>query len=636
MSSIAYRSDIDGLRAIAVLSVVFCHANPAWLPGGYVGVDIFFVISGFLISSIVYREVVTGEFTFANFYVRRIKRILPVFFVVLAVVLVAGSLLFSAREMTYLGKSARYATLFGSNFYFADMLDYFAPDKSEMPLLHTWSLAVEEQYYFIWPLLMLLLVKLRKRQMLAITALIGVTSFIFATIFAMNSDTSSWNYYQLPSRMGELMIGSMLAITRPAVKYANVMAALGMGLIVASFLMLSDKSVFPGYNALWPCLGTALLIYSGSANEPRPLINRLLSLRPVVFVGLLSYSLYLWHWPILSYTRYVMMNNDLPVSIIIGCILLSLALSWMTWRWIEQPIRKKKLSFRTAFIRYFLQPAVVVLLFSVATKQTHGYLWHQANRKVDQITTETLGCFNYVRKSCTMGDVSTPVHTIMFGDSHALHFSVVFDRLARQQHWSVDFFTVYGCPFLEHNYGRFANDKNCPVLTDYVYKNLNHYENIIIAHRWYAHLYPKGLDPVKGEEFKAQFEKTVEHFSREGKQVFLIAQVPEFKVDPLRRYKRDRFRINHADIDKLEYIDYGRANQFLKGLSEKYPHVYYIDFDPVIRKWKNALVNGVPVYVDHTHLNQYGQEQLFKSIEHDPDYEWIGQTIRGKTGDEKQ
>lgn len=633
MSNISYRPDIDGLRAVAVLSVIICHANAAWLPGGFVGVDIFFVISGFLITSIIHREIEAGNFSYQAFYQRRIKRILPAFFVVLLLVLLAGSLILSADEMQSLGKSSRYATFFASNFYFSGTMDYFAPDLKEMPLLHTWSLAVEEQFYFVWPVLLMFLVRFGRERLLAASLLLCVASFVFASIFARNPETAIWNYYHLPSRMGELLLGSMLAIHRPAVRFAGLASTLGLGLIAGSFLLLDENSVFPGYNALWPCLGAVLLIYAGGGSS-QPWVSRLLAWRPMVFVGLLSYSLYLWHWPILAYVRYVTMTVELSNLSIALSLLLSLVLSWLTWRWVEQPVRAQKLSFKTVFVRYFAVPALLMLVAALCIKKTGGYLWHGEDRKMVKIATEEHGCLKVLAPSCTVGADGVKPATLIYGDSHAKHFSVVFDRLGKQQGWSADFFAVYGCHFIEGNDAGLDYPEDCRRMTKHVRSVLDDYGNVVIALRWYRYL--KLGEPSKQAEaelFRQQFTDVIASLAASGKQVFLVAQIPEFAQDPLRAFKvyqRNPFKVYEPGAIGLEYVNYQTANLWVSQLAGRYDNVHYLDFVPLILQWPEGIVNRVPMYMDTNHLNQYGQEQLFQEISAAGSYQWFGDALKGQ------
>lgn len=327
-----YRPDIDGLRAVAVVGVIIYHAMPQCLSGGFVGVDVFFVISGFLITSIIRLEIKSGSFSFLNFYRRRIRRILPALIVVIAAVLFIGLFVLWPNQFAQLGLHILAASTFSSNYLLAAEAGYFDTAAQSKPLLHLWSLAIEEQFYLIWPVLLLVALKfsLKTKNMLFI---ILIASFAYSEI----NNGSTWAFYSLPSRSWELALGALLAIyrkpaatTQPIYDAASV---IGLALIVTSMVALVPTSLFPGWRALVPTFGTAILIATG----PSTPIGRLLSIRPLVAIGLISYPLYLWHWPLLSFASIAGVKlTPLAATAIVGIALL---LAWLTYRFIETPIR---------------------------------------------------------------------------------------------------------------------------------------------------------------------------------------------------------------------------------------------------------------------------------------------------------
>lgn len=298
-----YRRDIDGLRGVAVSAVVIFHFSKSLLPGGFVGVDVFFVISGFLITNIILSEMRDSTFSFSNFYSRRVKRIFPASAACVAAVLVCSYLLFTPRRLVQTAEMSVSALLSSSNMYncFFVRTEYFADDTRLLPLLHLWSLAVEEQFYFLWPLLMLFLHKLSSTTLSLFTlAAIFASSLLGQVLFFKNP---SMAYYLLPTRMGEIMAGSLLCFFQPKIsRFAGEMAGMaGMVLVCYSMFFFSEKTVFPGFNALIPCLGTYLLIFAGSFSPKKPLSSKILSFSLLVQIGLVSYSAYLYHWPVLSF-----------------------------------------------------------------------------------------------------------------------------------------------------------------------------------------------------------------------------------------------------------------------------------------------------------------------------------------------
>src|SRR5476649_1669486 len=295
------RPDIDGLRAVAVLIVVGFHACPQFDPSGFIGVDIFFVISGYLISTIVLRQLSAGRFSFLDFYGRRARRLLPALLAVLVACLVAGWLLLLPREFKEFGRHVAAAAAFVPNIMLWHESGYFDTSASAKPLLHLWSLGIEEQFYLLWPLLLVAIPR-GKGRMLALTALLAVISFAYSVYATDHQPVAA--FFSPMSRWWELMLGGLLAQftrKRPSLGHCrdNVASLAGTLLIAATLLLLDSEEGFPGWWALPPAAGTFLLLLAGS----RAWVNRLLSNRLLVGCGLISYPLYLWHWPILTFAR---------------------------------------------------------------------------------------------------------------------------------------------------------------------------------------------------------------------------------------------------------------------------------------------------------------------------------------------
>lgn len=330
-----YRPDIDGLRAVAVLAVVLYHAFPTSLRGGFVGVDVFFVISGFLISSIIFEDLARDAFTIRDFYIRRVRRILPALTVVLMAVLAFGYVVLVEDEYVQLGKHVFSAALFVSNITLYGESGYFDLAADTKPLLHLWSLGVEEQFYLLWPLLVALFWR-RRWSLLGLVLLLGVASFS-ANIVLTQVDTAAAFFFPI-SRFWELMAGCAVAYImrqRELGGHVHLRAASGLAMIGGAAIYFNAKMVFPGWAALVPVMGTVLVISAG----PQAFTNRyLLSLRPMVWVGLISYPLYLWHWPLLSYAH--ILEDSTPLGKTrLYLLAVALLLAWLTYVAIERPIR---------------------------------------------------------------------------------------------------------------------------------------------------------------------------------------------------------------------------------------------------------------------------------------------------------
>ena len=335
-----YRKEIDGLRALAVIPVILFHGGFEWLSGGYIGVDIFFVISGYLITSIILKEKEAGTFSLARFYERRARRILPALFFILLVCLPFAWFWLLPHQLEDFGKSIVAVALFGSNILFWKESDYFATDAELLPLLHTWSLAVEEQFYMIFPLIMILFWMLGKRWLVAIISLIA--------LFSLGLTEWGWrhfpeaNFYLIPTRAWELMIGALLAFylshyEQPKGIISHLGSLTGFVLIVSAIFFLDKSMPFPSFYALAPTIGTALIILFAT---PETLIHRLLSLKFIVGIGLVSYSAYLWHQPLFAFAR--IRSIDEPSLWLISVLsITALVLAYLSWRFIEQPFRNK-------------------------------------------------------------------------------------------------------------------------------------------------------------------------------------------------------------------------------------------------------------------------------------------------------
>jgi peptidoglycan/LPS O-acetylase OafA/YrhL len=355
-----YRPDIDGLRAVAVLAVVAFHAFPSWIKGGFIGVDVFFVISGYLISTIIFENLDRGTFSFTEFYARRIKRIFPALIIVLVACFIFGWFVLVGDEYKRLGAQVFAGSFFTSNFLFWRMAGYFDKWAYAKPLLNLWSLGIEEQFYIVWPLVLWLGFK-RRYNLLSISVVIGSASF-FLNIYQVDVNSVA-DFYSPLTRFWELMSGGILAwvklyksnlLDNKLIKKDLILSTFsffGFALIIFGFFYINDGMGFPGVWALIPVFGSALIIYSG----PKALVNRLiLSNSIAVWFGLISFPLYLWHWPLLSFAR-ILHSQYLSVGIRIFCIFSSIVLAWVTYKFIELPIRRVKVS------RYVLIKLVILI-----------------------------------------------------------------------------------------------------------------------------------------------------------------------------------------------------------------------------------------------------------------------------------
>lgn len=621
MNQRAYRPDIDGLRAIAVFSVLFHHLNAAWLPGGFIGVDLFFVISGYLITSQVYADIREGRFSIRRFYQRRINRIVPALVCVVLASWVAGVFLLSPADLIRLAKSSVFAMLGASNiFFWREYGNYFAGNATEVPLLHTWSLGVEEQFYLIWPLLVLLIFKLSRRHMVGV--LMVLTLAALGVSEKMLGVFASASYYLLPSRFFELMIGGLLALwidARPleSRRYADVFAMIGLALISGSLFFLDKSSSFPGINALWPCLGAMLLILSGNRSR---FLSRILKFRLMVFVGLISYSLYLWHWPLIAYLHYTQVVIGVEVGAAV--FFLSVLLAWLSWKFVENPMRRSgaypSMPFSKVFLRRFVAPAGILLFISMAIVYTQGFPQrfdhHVAEfEQVLAAKPDVLrhGChvptalFDTLPSStCKLGVDKPAFDGILIGDSFANHFSGLVDEMAKAQNLAIMDYTMDACPPILG----FDNQKSrsyvvkCYQRNEAVFKMLaeHPYRLVIMAGSW-----------PRVQEAEDQLIASIETVLRSGVQLTLIlanSSIDRAESCPVRR-------LMYGSSDTCE----GRRQEppeYFSRIRARFPQVNIIDPNQVICSGEicQPVLAGVPLYRDGVHLNDVGSRLIGQSL----------------------
>lgn len=346
----AYRADIDGLRGIAVLLVVFYHAFPHVLPGGFIGVDVFFVISGFLISKIIFQETNAQKFSFIDFYSRRIRRIFPALILIFVCCYAAGWFTLLPHEFGQLGKHIASGAGFISNFVLWSEAGYFDNTAITKPLLHLWSLGIEEQFYLVWPFILWIAYK-KRISPFGLIIWIAVISFLLNLWYVSSEPVST--FYSPSTRIWELLLGALLAAQRHFVlestwnkSVRDILSALGIGLLITGVLLIDERTRFPGAWALLPTVATAILIGAG----PKTIVNqKIFSNRVLVFFGLISFPLYLWHWPLLSFAR-IIEGESLSLNARIAIVVVSVGLAWTTYFFIEKPIRNGRKSALKAIV----------------------------------------------------------------------------------------------------------------------------------------------------------------------------------------------------------------------------------------------------------------------------------------------
>jgi peptidoglycan/LPS O-acetylase OafA/YrhL len=458
-----YRRDIEGLRALAVLSVIAYHAFPAIAPGGFVGVDVFLVISGFLITGIIVREREAGDFSWGRFYLRRARRILPAFVAITLAVAALAAWIELPQQLRTTGGVLGFSGLFAANIAFGQTPGYFDPVPQQSPLLHLWSLGVEEQFYLVWPALIALLwLKPLKRARLLLALLLAALSLAFAQK-QLAAGANSQAFFGLAPRVWEFLAGGLLVFSVPAPAkrgVADLASGGGLVLILGSVLLLNDRILFPGLAAIPACLGAALLIWAGQGQSPRP--SAVLETAPVRAVGRVSYSLYLWHWPLLVLAREVAQR---PLALYERALLIALAggLAVLTWRFVEQPFRRgdtvrpwRRLApFALAPVAMFAVGAVLFFSHGLPGRLSPGAQQAAAIELTD-INPERMACFGHrgplPPTGCRFGasDTASDYDVLVWGDSHGDAVTPGVVDWARRRGWSVREATQGGCaPFTD-------------------------------------------------------------------------------------------------------------------------------------------------------------------------------------------
>ncbi len=458
----SFRGDVEGLRAIAVLAVMAFHFGSQWLTGGFVGVDIFFVISGYLITGMLVSELEkSGHIDLPRFYGRRARRLLPALLLVTVVTLVCGTVILSPPEQISAARAALASSLYVSNFWFLwQWFDYFSPENAHNPFLHTWTLSVEEQFYLFWPALILLVGRSKPNSRTLAITIILTTAISFIICLWLTSTRQAWAFYASPTRAWEFGLGALASLT-PVTRWARssksapAIGWIGLALVLLSFIVVDEDIPFPGLAALLPSAATACVLVSGASGKP---VGPILLLRtaPFQWFGRLSYSIYLWHWPIIVYASLV--DASLSVWGRLGCIALTLACAAASYHVLEHPIR-----FNVWLAERAVRSVGMGLSFSmigaIAASATGFFVnWSVASsltqRTISDVTLRlpaagSRGClleFTHSRPvTCVFGSDAAPKTIVLFGDSHADEWSTPLAFLASDEGWRVVTYLKASC-----------------------------------------------------------------------------------------------------------------------------------------------------------------------------------------------
>ncbi|WP_397450889.1 acyltransferase family protein [Pseudomonas sp. NA-150] len=637
MQTLVNRRDIDGLRALAVIPVVLFHFGFSGFGGGFVGVDVFFVISGFLITSIIYREIAAGRFSFYDFWSRRARRIIPALSVVLVAALLVGWFLLPASDYSQLGRAVRYQAMFLSNLLYMHQDGYFDAASGLKPLLHTWSLAVEEQYYLFFPLLMVLLIRFFKNWRWMLFAMLLVSFALNIWAVSHQPDAA---FFLLPMRAWELLCGAMLAVlpasslnVRPWV-YQGVSLA-GLLAVLLAVFGFDKNTVFPGWAALLPVLGVTAMIWANG--QSATLVSRLLGTRVLVAVGLISYSLYLWHWPVYVYANAASIDGVQSFEAV-AWIALSVVLAYLSWRFIETPFREKRLlPGRKSMVVAAVVSMLLLTLMGQTLRWTDGLperlsaqaMRYAQARNWQQGQMDCLIGFENpsLNTICHFGPATDgPPEQLVWGDSHAAALTPALRVDAEQYGIPVSLASLSGCPPLPGADVR----AQCQTFNQQTLALLHHEKvrDVVLAARWSLYLYGEengdqkyvayhGDSQASAEQKMADdVRKMVAGVRETGANVWIFKEVPMQRLGTIGRLSSLTMIGRSASLVGRPIAEHRQRQQFLEALfaqlSAADPQVHVLDpasllcADGICR----AEINGASLYMDENHLSDQGGQRM--------------------------
>jgi peptidoglycan/LPS O-acetylase OafA/YrhL len=541
-----YRREIDGLRAVAVIPVVLFHAGFSVFSGGYVGVDVFFVISGYLITGIIISELEQGEFSIVRFYERRARRILPALFFMMLASIPFAWIWMTPSQIEDFGRSLVAVSLFASNILFWSKIDYFAPAAEENPLLHTWSLAVEEQYYMFFPLFLLLASRFGRASVFWMIAAVAAVSLLLCEWSWPTMPVA--NFYLAPTRAWELLAGSLCAFLQfgKAQKRSDALAGLGLGLIVFAIVVFDGSTPFPSLYALAPVGGTVLiLLFAGNGTRTA----RLLSARPLVGVGLISYSLYLWHQPLFAFAQ--VYSAHAPSQALMLCLAaLSLPLAYFSWRLVEEPFRRRQEPLLPTAPAMLKASAAAMLLLVGAGVTINAADGFRELRSTDrELLLMSTAKPSPKRDDCHIDGpdfrdpaaaceyFSSNVKFAVFGDSHTVELAYAFAERLREYAIGIKQFSFSACA---PSYQKHDDVSGCSTWSDAAIDSIidnTDIDGVVLSYRIHDYLFGGHEDiypglPTEGSEPErraiwASYVHIMEELARAGKKVVLVLQAPE-------------------------------------------------------------------------------------------------------------
>jgi peptidoglycan/LPS O-acetylase OafA/YrhL len=596
-----YRYDIQGLRAIAVLLVFIFHLNSDYLSGGFIGVDIFFVISGYLVSKIILQKMDSTEkkFSLTDFYLGRFRRLLPVYLVFLIVTLIIGSFVYLSIDINSLRKNVFWSTIFNSNYYLSTLDDYFGAKSSENPFLHTWTLSIEMQFYFLLPIYLLFV---NRKYLLSLTLLIAILllSYSYYNIEYLSNKSSM--YFSFPARIPEFLIGVIFGIISQSFaerfnKFREILSWIAFSILIASSIIFSEKLNFPGIIVLIPCLATAILLCLPDSNFNKKVLgNKLL-----VHLGEISYSVYLWHWPIMAYMRYYNNRYSFTWLEIILVTVLTYSLSFISYKFFE--VKYRKIDNKKIFFHYgaFL---IVLICFLYLSPRFNLF-----NQNIPlRFIKPTFGVeshSNSFKKVEFIGDVQLPSDSILLiGDSHALVYKSILDEIGKKGKFNLKTLTNDRYPNIPGiRREDFSSTELYAQYSKIVENTVAEIQNsriIMISSVWFDQI----------NSLPEALEKFIKYVGPH-KQIIILSDFPVLDMNPI---KMNRSFLKNRFINNEYQVSLKNLPKYVIEISRKYSNVYILDlnFEKIIKDI--PFNNDTIMYYDAGHLNDYGARVVGKHV----------------------
>ena len=635
----SFRSDVEGLRAVAVLLVVACHCGVSWCTGGFVGVDVFFVISGYLITALLATEYrVTARIDLLGFYARRARRLLPALALVLLVTLSVAAVVFTPLELNSTGSTGRAAAFFMSNVFFdLSASDYFALNAQRNPLLHTWSLGVEEQFYLLWPLLILVIYRGPHRSRRLAWALGTITILSFLCSFNATRLAPTFAFYELPARAWEFAAGGLLALLPASRKSGDGGRAMACGIvgilmILGMGVFLKGSAAFPGSIALIPVAGTLTVLFAG-ARAPQRGVSAMLSAAPLQFIGARSYSWYLWHWPFVVFAG--ILHPGISIAGKVAAALASLLAAAVTFTFVEQPIRKHPYLIARTGLSFCIAAAATLVTIG-ASWQLIRYGGELAlDQDLQSISAAATGIADISQKDCLSLGSSTDARTcvfgapsasrtiVLFGDSHAMQWFNPVRTAALTENWRLVTVLKTGCPASYiHPHPSSTGTDPCDEWRSHAIDSIIaiHPSAIIMATYSGATLRGFGTEaPISTEELRSGTRWTLERLLPAGVPIVVIRDTPlppsDISSCVIRHLLRRPHTAGTCDFDASVALN-PAAFSAEHAAAENLRHVYFLDMSDLFCPASAcpAILHGVLVYQDDNHLTGKFAETLAPTV----------------------